>query len=115
MAFVSASVVFGYDELENGSYLPLVLLMMLIFGWRQIMMGYFDKAMKFKVKRLIRGVITSKQSLNKKGCFVEFSMKLIIQMMPGDYKILVLGDIVRMEMLSDDVYMKRKVIVEGKI
>ena len=53
---------------------------------------------------------------NKKGgCYVEFSMKLIIHIMPEDYKILTLGDIVKMEMLSDDIYMRRKVVIEGKI
>ena len=78
-----------------------------------IMYG-FNKALKDKEKRVIHGVITN---MNRKGrnLNIEFSRKLTIPIQPDDYKTLKLGDIVRMEMLANELSIKRKFVIEGKI
>ncbi|MES1182108.1 MAG: hypothetical protein ABUL44_04865 [Flavobacterium sp.] len=115
MVFVSAALIFGYKGLKSEDYAGIVILVIGVLSFRAIKVGQFNNALKFREKRVVRGVITLKQMVKNEGCFVEFSRKLYIQILPEAFKTLSLGDIVRMEMLSDDVYMKRKVVIEGRI
>lgn len=82
--------------------------------FRMMMMNAFNKALKNNEKRVIHGVVTRKE-IKGKNAYIEFSRRLKIKMAAVDYRILNLGEIVRMELLANVTLIKRKVVVEGRI
>jgi hypothetical protein len=77
-------------------------------------------ALSLNRKRVVSGVDTSKMKLTKKrgqaaGCYFEISGRHKFQVWPGDYKDTELGDIVRIEMVTDDMLIRRVVVKVGKM
>ncbi len=102
---------FGKDAFPN-----LMWLVVAIAGSGYFFIAHLNKSLKIKEKRVIKGVITEKRMIDKKGCFLELSLKAeLFQVWPEDYGKLTLGDIIAIEILSDDIYVKRKVTLVGKL
>jgi hypothetical protein len=112
MVGVAAGLTIGKTP-RGGDYFYIISLIGFPLIYRMMIMTAFDNAIKNKEKRVIHGVITRKEI--KRFCHVEFSGKLTIGISNQDYKVLKLGDIVRMEMLAKDTAMRRKIVVEGRI
>jgi hypothetical protein len=113
MACVGAGLIFGKRP-QGGDYFYIIMLVGAPLIYRMMIMSGFNDALKSKEKRVSHGVITNMQKKGK-GLGIEFSRKLTISILPEDYKTLKLGDIVRMEMLANELYIKRKFVIEGKI
>ena len=58
MRFVSAALIFGRKDLRAGDYVGMAGLVGAALLTRSIMINEFDQALKYKEKRVIRGVIT---------------------------------------------------------
>jgi hypothetical protein len=86
----------------------------IIGGMRYIVHRQFDKALTANQKRVVQGVITAKIYTDYKWYF-EMSNKVRIQARKADYKKHRAGDILRIEMLSEDVYTNRKLVKLGTI
>ncbi|CAN5559272.1 hypothetical protein BH10BAC4_BH10BAC4_20720 [soil metagenome] len=120
-AFVVAALIFGRDQLSSGNYLEIVGLIGAPLIFRYTMVSEFNNALNRREKRVVKGVVTEKQMVEKNnrkgenGCFIVISGRSRFQVLPEVYKTLSLGDIIQTEMLSDDIYMKKKVTVIGKI
>ena len=75
----------------------------------------YNQMLQISEKRVIKGVVTEKQMVEKDCCFIVISMNLRIQILLEEYKTLTVGDIIRMEMTSDDPLVRKQVVVEGRI
>jgi hypothetical protein len=73
-----------------------------------------NRPLKENEMRVVQGVVTRK--FMAKGCFVELSLKEEIQVMPEDYRPIELGDILKIEILSEkEMLIKRFITPLGKI
>lgn len=83
-----------------------------------LLVRHFNNALKYNEKRVIKGVITAKVAMKydeDHGCYVEMSGREKFKISPKDYRKCELGEIISIEMLTDDATIKRKVVKLGKI
>jgi hypothetical protein len=95
-------------------------LIIAVVGGGFMMMRQYNRTLDTKEKQVIQGVVTAKIIVTKgkeddHGCYFEISLKEKIQVLPRQYVMCEVGDIVRIEVFSKDVLIKRKVFIRGKI
>lgn len=112
--FTISTLIFK-DYFGSSAFPNLMFLVIAIGGAGIMFLVHLNKPLKFKVKRVIKGVITEKRMVDQKGCFLQISLKELVQVWPADYKRLSLGDVVVIDILSDDIYVKRRVTQVGKV
>jgi hypothetical protein len=100
---------------KGADWIRLLILLVapMIFG--MMLIKKIERVLQYQEVRLVKGVITEKFMVEKKGCFIDLSLQLKLQIMPDDYKLISLGDIVTIQILSDDIYVRRKVTKTGNI
>jgi hypothetical protein len=86
----------------------------IIGGMRYIVYRQFNQALTSNKKRVVQGAITAKIYTDYKYYF-EMSNRIKVQARKRDYKNYKAGDILRIEMLSEDVYTNRKIVKMGEI
>ena len=92
-----------------------------IFGFWYFTKKNFDRILELKEKEVIKGVITDKvrateiRDSEEGALFFELSQQEMVQVWSDDYKKYTLGDCVQIEILSDDVLVKRKVFKTGQL
>src|SRR6185503_19909625 len=125
--FVASALIFGIESLGPGNFFQLggLILAPLLFGW--VIISQFNRALKIKKKRVVKGVVTDKQMVNddegkvnkrkddSNGCYIVLSMRYRFQSLPEVYKTLDLGEIIQVEMLSDEIFIKKNVKKLGNI
>jgi hypothetical protein len=87
---------------------------LIVFGLRYIARRHFDRALQSKKKRVVQGMISAK-TLSDNHYFLHISYKVKIGVRKREYKNSKVGDILRIEMLADDIYINKKIVTLGKI
>jgi hypothetical protein len=112
---ICISVVLFSKELELEDYGYMVVALFFVGSTGYMMLSHFNKSVSnSKGKRVIKGVVTDKQ-MEERGCFLQLSLKLRLQIIPEDFRELNLGDIIRIESLSEDSNVRKKIANLGKI
>lgn len=99
----------------------MALVFILIFGWVYFTNRNFNRILQTKEKEIVKGVITKKVVVEEKrdsetgAAFFELSLQEMVQVSSSDYRKYALGDCVQIEILSDDIHVKRKVFKTGEL
>jgi hypothetical protein len=81
----------------------------------------FNNVLAYREKRVIKGVLTNKIAAVERrdndggAAFFEISMQELVQVSSSQYHKHTLGDCLQIEILSDDMMLKRKIIKMGSL
>ena len=120
LGFVSAFILLSSPTILEIIF-AIGLVAITVIGTRILLFRQLNEVLKSSEKRVIKGVITAKVIMRTKrkeirnGCYFEISNTDKFQVWPDDYRKCDLGEIIRIEKLSEDIYIRPKVVKLGKI
>jgi hypothetical protein len=108
---------FAEGNLEETIGLPFLVIG--IFGYRYLMNRNYNAILSCKEKQVLKGVVTNKHTVvlrkndDEAGCFLELSLQMAVQVGYTEFKSTQIGDVVQIDVFSDDIAIKPIVTKRG--
>lgn len=116
VTFLAGSPVTGENMVELVGLFFLAIGLLAYWYWRN---KNYNAVLSFKEKRVLKGVVTNKYNAVKRkndeeaGCFLELSLHMVVQVWPKEFKLVRVGDIVQIDIFSNDFGIKPNVTKRG--
>lgn len=101
--------------------LEMLFVAILVGGWWYFTNRNFNRILNSREKQVIKGVLTDKiaavdkRDSDDSAAFFEISLRELVQVNSRDYHKHELGDCLQIEILSEDIWINRKIVKTGNI